>query len=283
MKFPRQMAALGARAHQLGAFIWSEGLLLFTNDSEWAARVTAPESHLDKIYHAQIGTVPDAVLLQTLERGVMSKEGESLRAKRVRPIRSGGKNSWIELVLDEGKNRQIRRMLDAYPDVGLVILDTLTRYWVNKIDDENSNTQVARVTAPLLEITRERGVTLLMIHHDRKNIESQGSPRNIRGAGDLFGVVDQAWLLSPGIGTQRKLRIVGRYQDQSPLMLTIALGDDDYQRVRVEGEAAGRQDAVWDVQVRHGGSPRDAKAADPKKPYVMWPGSPYEHLMLPTK
>jgi len=91
----------------------SEGLLLFTNDSEWAARVTAPESHLDKIYHAQIGTVPDAVLLQTLERGVMSKEGESLRAKRVQLIRSGEKNSWIELVLDEGKNRQIRRMLDA--------------------------------------------------------------------------------------------------------------------------------------------------------------------------
>src|SRR5580765_3696798 len=91
----------------------SEGLLLFTNDSEWAARVTAPESHLDKIYHAQIGTVPDGVLLQTLERGVMSKEGESLRAKRVRLIRSGEKNSWIELVLDEGKNRQIRRMLDA--------------------------------------------------------------------------------------------------------------------------------------------------------------------------
>jgi 23S rRNA pseudouridine2605 synthase len=91
----------------------SEGLLLFTNDSEWAARVTAPDSHLDKIYHAQIGAVPDAVLLQTLERGVLSNEGESLRAKRVRPIRSGEKNSWIELVLDEGKNRQIRRMLDA--------------------------------------------------------------------------------------------------------------------------------------------------------------------------
>src|SRR5580765_1120770 len=91
----------------------SEGLLLFTNDSEWAARLLAPESHLDKIYHAQLGTVPDGVLLQTLERGVMSKEGESLRAKRVRLIRSGEKNSWIELVLDEGKNRQIRRMLDA--------------------------------------------------------------------------------------------------------------------------------------------------------------------------
>jgi 23S rRNA pseudouridine2605 synthase len=91
----------------------SEGLLLFTNDSEWAARVTAPESHLDKIYHVQIGTVAGEDLLRGLERGVIDKNNELLRAKRVGRIREGEKNSWIELVLDEGKNRQIRRMLEA--------------------------------------------------------------------------------------------------------------------------------------------------------------------------
>jgi 23S rRNA pseudouridine2605 synthase len=91
----------------------SEGVLFFTNDSQWAARVTAPESHLDKIYHMQIATVAGESLLTALMNGVRCEDGEVLRAKRAERIRTGGKNSWIEIVLDEGKNRQIRRMLKA--------------------------------------------------------------------------------------------------------------------------------------------------------------------------
>lgn len=90
----------------------SEGMLLFTNDSEWAARITAPESHLDKTYHVQISTIADDSLLQKLTKGVQER-GDLLRAKTAGLIRRGDKNSWIEIVLDEGKNRQIRRMLDA--------------------------------------------------------------------------------------------------------------------------------------------------------------------------
>jgi len=90
----------------------SEGLLLLTNDTEWAAQVTAPESHLDKIYHVQIGTVADNTLLARLEAGI-AVEGENWKATRARLLRFGQKNSWLEIVLDEGKNRQIRRMMDA--------------------------------------------------------------------------------------------------------------------------------------------------------------------------
>jgi 23S rRNA pseudouridine2605 synthase len=90
----------------------SEGLLLFTNDSEWAARITDPQSHLDKTYHVQVARVADERLLQALARGVDSN-GELLRAKQATLLRSGDKNSWIEIVLDEGKNRQIRRMLES--------------------------------------------------------------------------------------------------------------------------------------------------------------------------
>jgi len=90
----------------------SEGLLLLTNDTEWAALVTAPESHLDKTYHVQIGAVADDSLLEKLEAGVVDGE-EKLKAKRVKLLRAGEKNSWVEIVLDEGKNRQIRRMLEA--------------------------------------------------------------------------------------------------------------------------------------------------------------------------
>ena len=91
----------------------SEGLLLLTNDSEWAAQVQAPETHLGKTYHVQVATVADQQLLAALVRGVVSGEGEMLRAKAARLLRSGHKNSWLEIVLEEGKNRQIRRMLAA--------------------------------------------------------------------------------------------------------------------------------------------------------------------------
>lgn len=90
----------------------SEGLLLLTNDSAWAARITAPESHLDKTYHVQIDRLPDAALLASLKRGVEDDE-ERLAAKAVRELRRGEKNAWLEIVLDEGRNRQIRRLLAA--------------------------------------------------------------------------------------------------------------------------------------------------------------------------
>jgi len=88
----------------------SEGLLLLTNDSEWAARITDPVSHLDKVYHVQVDCLADADLLSKMTVGSTS---EHLRAKSARLLRSGEKNSWLEIVLDEGKNRQIRRLLDA--------------------------------------------------------------------------------------------------------------------------------------------------------------------------
>jgi 23S rRNA pseudouridine2605 synthase len=91
----------------------SEGLLLFTNDSEWAARVMDPNSHVDKTYHVHIGAVADARLLENLERGVETFEGEKLKAKRASLLRAGEKQSWLEILLDEGKNRQIRRMLEG--------------------------------------------------------------------------------------------------------------------------------------------------------------------------
>jgi 23S rRNA pseudouridine2605 synthase len=91
----------------------SEGLLLLTNDSEWGARISAPETHLDKTYHVQVGTVVDEEFLQALIRGVKTKDGEVLRAKQARRLRAGEKNCWLEIVLDEGRNRQIRRMIEA--------------------------------------------------------------------------------------------------------------------------------------------------------------------------
>jgi 23S rRNA pseudouridine2605 synthase len=91
----------------------SEGLLLLTNDSEWGARIAAPETHLDKTYHVQIAGVADEALVEKLMRGVRERGGELLRAKRAEILRHGERNSWLVVVLDEGKNRQIRRMFET--------------------------------------------------------------------------------------------------------------------------------------------------------------------------
>jgi 23S rRNA pseudouridine2605 synthase len=90
----------------------SEGLLLFTNDPAWAARITSPGTGPSKTYHVQIDRLPDAALLADLMRGVVS-DGEHLTVRSARCLRSGDKNAWLEIVLDEGRNRQIRRLLEA--------------------------------------------------------------------------------------------------------------------------------------------------------------------------
>jgi 23S rRNA pseudouridine2605 synthase len=96
----------------------SEGLLLFTNDTQWAARILDPSSHLDKVYHVQINTLADRLLLQQYERGILVA-GELLKAKRARLVRLGTHNSWVEIILNEGKNRHIRRMTSV---LGLDVL-----------------------------------------------------------------------------------------------------------------------------------------------------------------
>jgi 23S rRNA pseudouridine2605 synthase len=91
----------------------SEGLLLLTNDSEWAVRITAPETHLEKTYHVQISTIADGPFVRDLVRGVKTEDGEVLKPRHASRLRAGEKNCWLEIILDEGKNRQIRRMIEA--------------------------------------------------------------------------------------------------------------------------------------------------------------------------
>ncbi|WP_259166317.1 pseudouridine synthase [Xanthomonas sp. 4461] len=103
----------------------SEGLLLFSNDPQWAAAVTDPATGPDKTYHVQIDCRPDAGQLAQLQTGVIDPDPEGdgalLRAKRVRLLREGERNAWLEIVLDEGRNRQIRRLLAAV-DIGVLRL-----------------------------------------------------------------------------------------------------------------------------------------------------------------
>ncbi|MCX7070074.1 MAG: pseudouridine synthase [Gammaproteobacteria bacterium] len=90
----------------------SEGLLLLSNDTAWAAGITEPSGALEKTYHVQVAGLPDAAALAAMEAGIVD-QGERLAARRATLLRSGDKNAWLEVVLDEGRNRHIRRLLDA--------------------------------------------------------------------------------------------------------------------------------------------------------------------------
>ena len=90
----------------------SEGLLLMSNDSAWAAGITEPQRKLQKIYHVQVSKLPSASELERLRAGVQDS-GEFLSAAAVQILRSGGKTAWLACTLVEGKNRQLRRMCAA--------------------------------------------------------------------------------------------------------------------------------------------------------------------------
>jgi len=97
----------------------SEGLLLFSNDSEWASRLLDPAAHLSKLYHVQVDALVGADQLTRMHNGIRLEDGTVLGVGAARQLRSGEKNSWLEITLHEGKNRQIRRIVEA---LGLKVL-----------------------------------------------------------------------------------------------------------------------------------------------------------------
>jgi 23S rRNA pseudouridine2605 synthase len=99
----------------------SEGLLLFSSDPAWAARITDPATGPQKTYHVQVDRIPDDALLAALQAGV-TVDGERLSAVSARLLRAGERNAWLDIVLDEGRNRQIRRLLDAFDIATLRLL-----------------------------------------------------------------------------------------------------------------------------------------------------------------
>ena len=90
----------------------SEGLLLMTNDPVWAAKITNPATGPDKTYHVQINAIPSQAQLTAMYEGVNTDDGQ-LSVKHVVVLRQGEKNAWLEITLEEGRNRQIRRILHA--------------------------------------------------------------------------------------------------------------------------------------------------------------------------
>jgi 23S rRNA pseudouridine2605 synthase len=90
----------------------SEGLLILTNDSALAVRLTEPAHAIPKTYQVTLDAMPTDEELQRLRKGVPLSDGMT-RPARVRRIASPGRVAVLEIVLTEGRNRQIRRMCKA--------------------------------------------------------------------------------------------------------------------------------------------------------------------------
>ncbi len=88
----------------------SEGLILVTNDGELANRLTHPRYGVQKVYLAQVAGRPTQEVLDKLRRGVHLAEGVA-RVEEVRIESHQKESTWLEIILREGRNREIRRLL----------------------------------------------------------------------------------------------------------------------------------------------------------------------------
>jgi 23S rRNA pseudouridine2605 synthase len=88
----------------------SEGLLLLTNDGDLANRLMHPRFGVEKTYQVQVAGRPTKEDLDQLLKGVWLSDGH-VRARRVQRWKNQGESTWLRIVLSEGKNREIRRML----------------------------------------------------------------------------------------------------------------------------------------------------------------------------
>ena len=97
----------------------TSGLLLLTNDTEFADRVTNPRSKVLKAYLVKTSGILSEGTISKLNAGVEMKRGDFASPISVRRLEDRGKYTWLEVVLAEGKNREVRRMIEA---VGFKVL-----------------------------------------------------------------------------------------------------------------------------------------------------------------
>lgn len=121
----------------------SSGLLLLTNDTEFGDFITNPESGIRKTYMVKTDGLLSDTDIARLNGGVEMKRGDRARPVHVRRRQDRGRYTWLDVVLTEGKNREVRRMIEA---VGFKVL-TLVR------------TQIGSLTREGLHVGRWRELT----------------------------------------------------------------------------------------------------------------------------
>lgn len=183
---------------------------------------------------------------------------------------------WVQCVpvrLSPERLRELEGLVRTH-GIGLIIVDTLGRFWT--VRDENDNAEIEQALGPLLDLARRTGACVLLVHHERKGAAEHGpTGETIRGGSALLGLVDQALLLRRGAAAdERELATIGRYPE-TPRRLRVRLVGDGFERV--EGEQPsdgrpGREAQVWaalteapqtveELVERTGLSPKQIRAA----------------------
>ena len=97
----------------------TSGLLLLTNDTEFADSVTEPDARVPKTYLVKASGILSDEIIARLNAGVQMQRGDWAKPLSVRRMENRGKYTWLEVVLTEGRNREVRRMIEA---VGFKVL-----------------------------------------------------------------------------------------------------------------------------------------------------------------
>ena len=101
----------GSRVWPVGRLdMYSEGLLLFTNDGEFTQALEHPSASVDKEYLVRVDRYNETILNRL--QGSFTLDGQQLAPAKVRPIRAQGNSALLSIIIHEGKNRQIRRMCE---------------------------------------------------------------------------------------------------------------------------------------------------------------------------
>lgn len=108
-----QRARIKARVYPVGRLDWdADGLLLFTDDGDWAQRVMHPRHHLPKLYRVKVKGSPTEPVLEKLRRGIHLEPGVRTAPAGIEIERASEGTSWVRVTLVEGKQNQIKRMFE---------------------------------------------------------------------------------------------------------------------------------------------------------------------------
>jgi 23S rRNA pseudouridine2605 synthase len=158
----------------------SDGLLLMTNDGDLAMGLTHPRFGVPKTYYVLVAGKPTPEDLQKLLDGVWLSDGK-VKAKSVKRIKAQGKGTWIRVVLTEGKNREIRRMLAKLGHkvmrlkriaIGPVKLDKLPKGKARRINEDELKALRAFVAK-----SQEKIAALRLKAAENRNQKAEEKPR----------------------------------------------------------------------------------------------------------
>ena len=134
------------KLHPVGRLDFNtEGLLLLTNDGELTNYITAARNKVPKVYEVKVKGVPPEAAIARLRRGIRLDDGARTAPAEVKRTGETDTNSWFEVILQEGRNQQIRRMFDQ---IGHSVLK-LRRVRIGALRDEQLPTGAWRHLTPM--------------------------------------------------------------------------------------------------------------------------------------